>query len=123
MHDDIFTAVDGRLASWNAFRRYWVHRWATDRLVQQLGIDVCKTLLDSFDDAVDSAEDSNEIDRSNQNQNQNNGTTNGGMTGTTIIMIVILVVVMVLFIAYVVYSQKEIANVRNSFREQPPAVA
>jgi len=59
----------------------------------------------------------------NQNQNQNNGTTNGGMTGTTIIMIVILVVVMVLFIAYVVYSQKEIANVRNSFREQPPAVA
>ena len=64
-HDDIFTAVDGRLASWNAFRRYWVHRWATDRLVQQLGIDVCKTLLDSFDDAVDSAEDSNEIDRSN----------------------------------------------------------
>ena len=53
-HDTIFTAQNGRITSWDIFRRYWVHRWAADRLWQQLGINVCKTLLDSFDDAVDS---------------------------------------------------------------------
>ena len=52
-HDDLFTLEDGRIESWDSFRRYWVHRWAADRLWQQLGINVCKTLLDSFDDAVD----------------------------------------------------------------------
>ena len=61
-HDDIFTTVDGRIVGWDSFRRYWVHRWAADRLWQQLGIDVCKTLLDSFDDAVDGTED--DLDRS-----------------------------------------------------------
>ena len=56
-HDTVFTSNNGRINSWDVFRRYWVHRWAADRLWQQVGIHVCKTLLDSFDDAVDSSKE------------------------------------------------------------------
>ena len=27
-HDTVFTSSNGRINSWDVFRRYWVHRWA-----------------------------------------------------------------------------------------------
>jgi hypothetical protein len=65
-YDTIFTAENGRIGSWDIFRRYWVHRWAADRLWQQLGINVCRTLLDSFDDAADNIVESSENNDSNE---------------------------------------------------------
>jgi hypothetical protein len=51
-HDTVFTECPGRILSWNVFRRYWVHRWAADRLRSQIGLETCKSLLNGFDAAV-----------------------------------------------------------------------
>ena len=52
-HDTIFTECPGRILSWSTFRRYWVHRWAADRLRSQIGLDTFKSLLRSFDETVE----------------------------------------------------------------------
>ena len=52
-HNRIFTECPGRIRSWDVFRRYWVQRWAADRLRSQLGLELCKMLRNCFDDTVE----------------------------------------------------------------------